>query len=96
MGRGTRAERTRRGAAECGRDETVDDEQVKAIACLMKYACENLIDGRRTLKDVALLLEQEIKKKGLSFFSEGGYVAAGCAIPRYFELYAALCRYRRP
>ena len=77
-------------------EQIADPEQVEAIARLLKYACENLIDGRRTLKDVALLLEQEIQKKGLSFFREGGYVTAGCAIPRYLELYAALCRFRRP
>ena len=76
-------------------EQLVDSEQTAALGLLLKYAVENLVDGRRTLPEIAKYLEQQVEKKGLAFFAEGGYIPGGYAIPRVQEIYACLNRYRR-
>lgn len=76
-------------------EQLVDSEQTAALGLLLKYAVEQLVDGRRTLPEIAKYLEQQLEKKGLSFFAEGSYIPGGYAIPRVQEIYACLNRYRR-
>jgi predicted ABC-class ATPase len=76
-------------------EQIVDSEQTAALGLLLKYAVEHLIDGRRTLPQIASYLDEQLQKKGLSFFAEGSYIPGGYAIPRVQEIYACLNRYRR-
>jgi predicted ABC-class ATPase len=76
-------------------EQLVDSEQTAALGLLLKYAVEKLIDGRRTLPQIAEYLKKQLDEKGLSFFAEGSYISGGYAIPRVQEIYACLNRYRR-
>ena len=66
------------------------------LGLLLKYAVENLIDGKRTLPQVADLLVRGLKEKGFSLFGREGSIYCGYAMPRPQEIYACLNRYRRP
>jgi hypothetical protein len=76
-------------------EQLVDSEQTAALGLLLKYAVEHLIDGKRTLPEIAAYLDGQLEQKGLSFFAEGGFISGGYAIPRTQEIYACLNRYRR-
>ena len=77
-------------------EQLTDSEQTAALALLLKYACEHLIDGKRTLPEIVTYLDSQLKKQGLSFFSEGSYISCGYALPRVQEIYSCFNRYRRP
>ena len=76
-------------------EQLIDSEQTAALGLLLKYAVEKLVDGRRTLPQIAEQLVHQLEQKGLSFFAEGGYIPGGYAMPRPQEIYACLNRYRR-
>ncbi len=76
-------------------EQLIDSEQTAALGLLLKYAVEKLVDGRRTLQEIAEYLVRQLEQKGLSFFAEGGYIPGGYAMPRPQEIYACLNRYRR-
>ena len=77
-------------------EQIVDSEQMAALAEIMKYAAENLIDGKRTLDEAVKIILGALDKEGLGFFRQGGYVPAGIAMPRAQEIYECFNRYRRP
>ena len=77
-------------------EQLIDSEQTASLALLLKYACEHLIDGKRTLPKIVAYLDAQLKKQGLSFFSEGSYIPCGYAMPRIQEIYSCFNRYRRP
>ena len=77
-------------------EQITDTEQTEALAFLLKYAFEKLIDGRRTLPEIVEYLNDRLRKEGQAFFEENGYVAAGFALPRRQEIYSCFNRYRRP
>ena len=77
-------------------EQLIDSEQTASLALLLKYACEHLIDGKRTLPEIVAYLDAQLKKQGLSFFSEGSYIPCGYAMPRIQEIYSCFNRYRRP
>ena len=76
-------------------EQLIDTEQTAALGLILKYAVEHLIDGRRTLSDIAEFLQEQLSKKGLAFFADGGYIPGGYAMPRVQEIYSCLNRYRR-
>ena len=77
-------------------EQLIDSEQTASLALLLKYACEHLIDGKRTLPEIVTYLDSQLKKQGLDFFSEGSYIPCGYAMPRIQEIYSCFNRYRRP
>ena len=77
-------------------EQIVDTEQTASLSMLLKYAVEHLIDGKRTLPEIAEYLIRELDQKGLVFFSGGSYIPCGYAMPRAQEIYSCLNRYRRP
>ena len=77
-------------------EQLIDSEQTASLALLLKYACEHLIDGKRTLPEIITYLDTQLKSQGLSFFSEGSYIPCGYAMPRIQEIYSCFNRYRRP
>lgn len=77
-------------------EQIVDTEQTASLSMLLKYAAEHLIDGKRTLPEIAEYLIRELDQKGLVFFSGDSYIPCGYAMPRAQEIYSCLNRYRRP
>lgn len=76
-------------------EQIVDSEQTAALGLLLKYAVEKLVDGKRTLPEIAGYLTRQLEEKGLAFFAEGSYIPGGYAMPRSQEIFACLNRYRR-
>lgn len=76
-------------------EQIVDSEQTAALGLILKYAVEKLIDGRRTLPEIAKYIEDRLESKGIAFFAEGNYIPGGYAMPRIQEIYGCLNRYRR-
>ena len=76
-------------------EQVIDTEQTAALGLIVKYAVENLLDGKKTVSDIAEFLQNQLSQKGFSFFAEGGYLSGGYAIPRKQEIYSCLNRYRR-
>lgn len=77
-------------------EQIVDTEQTASLSMMLKYAVEHLIDGKRTLPEIAEYLIKELNQNGLNFFSGGSYIPCGYAMPRVQEIYSCFNRYRRP
>ena len=60
-------------------EQITDGEQTAALGLLLKYACEHLIDGKRTLGEIVEFLNKELEEKGFNAFRENGYVSGGHA-----------------
>lgn len=76
-------------------EQLADYEQTAALASILRYACENLIDGRKTLDQVVKLLLHQLETKGLSSVCGTSYTPCGLAMPRPQEIYACFNRFRR-
>lgn len=76
-------------------EQITDSEQTAALGLLLKYACEHLIDGKRTLREIVEFLNKELEQKGLEVFSEEESIPGGYAVPRIQEIYSCFNRYRR-
>ena len=76
-------------------EQIVDSEQTAALGLILKYVAEKMIDGRRTLPEIAEYVAEQLNVKGMDFFAEGSYIPGGYAIPRIQEIYGCLNRYRR-
>ena len=74
-------------------EQIIDSEQTMALAYLMRYCLENLLDGKRTVRQVVSQTMELLEKKGWEAFCRG-YVPGGLANPREQELYACLNRFR--
>ena len=74
-------------------EQLADSEQTTALAYLLRYALEQVIDGKRTLREVVQALYDTLEKKGFEPFCSS-YVPCGLAKPRKQELFACLNRYR--
>ncbi len=75
-------------------EQLVDSEQTVALGQLLKYAVENLIDGKRTIAEIADDLEEKLVREGMQFTVGHGTLCGGYAIPRKQEIYACFNRYR--
>ena len=62
-------------------EQLVDTEQTACLGLLLKYAVEHLIDGKRTLPEIAEYLIEELNQKGFSFLSSGT-ISCGYALPQ--------------
>lgn len=74
-------------------EQIVDSEQTMALAYMLRYAIEQVIDGRRTLRQVVGILSDTLEKKGWEPFCSS-YVPCGLSKPRVQEIFACLSRYR--
>ena len=75
-------------------EQLIDTEQTAALGLLLKYTIEKLADGTRTIDDIVKYLSDQLEHRGLSFLSEGSYIACGYAMPRIQEIYSCFNRYR--
>ncbi|MCI8516874.1 MAG: ABC-ATPase domain-containing protein [Hungatella sp.] len=74
-------------------EQLADSEQLNALAHLLRCGVEQVIDGKKTVRQVVSWLYDTLEKKGWEPFCSS-YVPCGLAKPRIQELYACLNRYR--
>lgn len=75
-------------------EQLVDEEQLRALGYLVKYACGRYANGKNTIQDVAELLWKQLEEKGfLAIFSESG-LPGNLAMPRKQEFFACINRFR--
>lgn len=76
-------------------EQLKDQEQTSALAWILKYVQLKLLDGKKDLKQISELLENQIDKNGLESLFERGDVSSSLARPRKQEILACINRYRR-
>ena len=74
-------------------EQLTDYEQTTALGYLIRYALEQAVDGKRTVRQAVALICDTLEKKGWEPFL-GGYIPCGLAKPRIQEVFAALNRFR--
>lgn len=75
-------------------EQLADNEQTTALAHMLVYLEQNLLDGKRTLPEAVKILWERISEKGLSSISSGRNVP-DMVLPRRQEILACLNRYRQ-
>ena len=75
-------------------EQLTDVEQTNALAHMMRYGIERVIDGRKNLHQVVEQIYEQYERTGWEAFS-GSFVPCGLARPRKQELYACFNRYRK-
>lgn len=74
-------------------EQLTDYEQTAGIAYMLRFALEQVLDGRKTVQETVAFVMRTLESKGWEAFC-GSYVPCGLAVPREQELYAALNRFR--
>lgn len=74
-------------------EQLADPEQTNGLAYLLRYALENVVDGKKTVQQTVRLLTDTLDKKGWEPFCSS-YIPCGLAKPRTQEIYACLNRFR--
>ena len=75
-------------------EQIADSEQVTALGYCVRYAQENIFDGRTTLTQAVYELESLMDEQGLSAVCGNHFSTAGMARPRRQEIFACFDRYR--
>lgn len=76
-------------------EQIADAEQTAALGGLLRYAKENLADGKKTIPQIIDLLEKLLEEKGLAGITSSSYTPCGLAMPRRQEIFSYFNRYRR-
>lgn len=76
-------------------EQLKDQEQTAALAYLLKYAQLKMMDGKKEIKQMIDMLDEQLDKKGLESLFEHGDVSSQLARPRKQEIAACINRYRR-
>ena len=74
-------------------EQLLDPEQVTALAYLMRFGLEQVMDGKRTVRKVAEVIWAQWEKEGWKPFCSS-YIPCGLAKPRIQELFACIDRFR--
>ena len=74
-------------------EQLADSEQTNALAHLLRYGLEQVIDGKRTVRQAVQILYDILDKQGWEPFCSS-YVPCGLTKPRIQEVFACLNRYR--
>ncbi len=74
-------------------EQLADPEQTSALAHLLRFGLDQVIDGRKTVRQTADQIWNTLEQKGWEPFC-GSYVPCGLAKPRRQELFACLNRWR--
>ena len=77
-------------------EQLADNEQTAALARTVRFACEEVIDGKREFREVLKELEKRLEHDGLKVLC-GKMPYCGLAMPRIQEIAGALnrCRFLR-
>ena len=76
-------------------DQLKDQEQTLALAYLLRYVEKKLFDGKKSLEEIGMLLEKQLREQGMESLFERGETIASLARPRKQEIMACINRYRR-
>ena len=76
-------------------EQIADAEQTAALGGLLRYAKENLADGKKTIPQIIDLLEKLLEEKGLAGITSSSNTPCGLAMPRRQEIFSCFNRYRR-
>ena len=74
-------------------EQLADSEQTNALAHLLRYALEQTVDGKHTVRETVRILLELLDQKGWEPFC-GSYIPCGLARPRKQEIFACLNRFR--
>ena len=74
-------------------EQLADSEQTNALSHLLRYALEQVVDGKHTVRETVQILNDILDKKGWEPFCNS-YIPCGLARPRKQEIYACLNRFR--
>ena len=75
-------------------EQIVHPGQTRAIGAMIQYLAEHYLDGRTPLREALEKLMAEIKERGLDILSPHGSPVGDLALPRLFEVGAAINRLR--
>ena len=75
-------------------EQIIDIEQVNAIGQIIKWAEDNVIDGKKSLSQVVEFIVSYIDKKGLININKAKGGSGNMAMPRKQEIMAAFNRFR--
>lgn len=76
-------------------EQLKDQEQTLALAYLLRYVEKKLFDGKKSLEEIGMLLEKQLREQGMESMFERGETIASLARPRKQEIMACVNRYRR-
>lgn len=76
-------------------EQLKDQEQTLALAFLLRYVEKKLFDGKKSLEEIGMLLEKQLREQGMESMFERGETIASLARPRKQEIMACINRYRR-
>lgn len=74
-------------------EQLVDGEQTQMLAYLLRFALEQVIDGKKTMQQIVKTVFDKVETDGFEAVCPS-YVPCGLAKPRIQELYACLNRFR--
>ncbi len=74
-------------------EQLADSEQTNALAHLLRYGLEQVIDGKRTVRQAVQILYDILDKQGWEPFCSS-YVPCGLAKPRKQEIFSCINRFR--
>src|SRR5690606_22987626 len=75
-------------------EQVVDPAQTRAIGAIIRYMTGRYLDGRRSLREALEALYEELATAGLDRVSPYDTPAGDLALPRLFEVGAAINRLR--
>lgn len=76
-------------------EQLKDQEQTLALAYLLRYVEKKLFDGKKSLEEIGMLLEKQLREQGMESLFDRGETIASLARPRKQEIMACINRYRR-
>ena len=74
-------------------EQLLDPEQVSALAHMLCYGLEQVMDGKKTVRQTVQTIWNAWEREGWKPFA-GSFVPCGLVKPRIQELYACLNRFR--
>jgi len=74
-------------------EQLLDSEQVTALAYLMRFGLEQVVDGKKTVRRAVQVIWEQWEKEGWKPFCSS-YIPCGLAKPRIQEIYACIDRFR--
>lgn len=76
-------------------EQLMDKEQTAALAWILKWIELKMLDGKKDMKLITELMEQQLDDRGLESLFEHGEVTAALARPRRQEIAACVSRFRK-
>lgn len=76
-------------------EQLADSEQTASLGYAFLYAQLHIMNGKKTLGQVADEIMEQIRRHGLIFISGSSYPRTGLAMPRKQEILACINRYRK-